>query len=625
MSLVYGLSTLAALMIGYYVFTLVHKPIESEKHIKGRRLLEKSAAAKDAKINLSRAHRSGGGKGLQIHPAITLSRAQEVQSFLFMACQGGGKTQILWRLLNAAISRSDKNNNFLGDKVIIYDLVKGDFTRSVGNSPNGAPPVLISPWDKRSQIWDIGRDCRTLADAISFSCGLIPMSSEPIWALAARALLTAIFVKLQEEYGVNWGWNELYPLAYLPIEDLKPIAQQYYPPAIAACNEASKTSESIYINLHTFLSPIYRLYLLYKDSKNPKFSFMDFINDDLSRKRVIILQGNLEDKELSGAYLRAITEMIANRVASVEFEESTERRCWMVIDETIQMGLIECLAKFMEYGRSKGFTLVLSIQDVSQVRQLYPLHEDQKWLSLCGIKIYGQIRGGESQKFVSAEAGTRIVERYSQSVSKNTSSENERNVNSSYVRDNQAQVIHESELETLGITDENGGGIKAIVMGVGTNALKLQWSFYSPPKIRRPFVSRRAKTGENTNNSNLRVNESPIATKEVNSALKTEVYSEAETENEVFSTLETTQNEVNSTVKTQDDDFLDELTKEVTNEALDEITDSHLSVALEIVDAVSEIVNSEQNQSVNEVSMSNVEQNKKKRYISRKSLQEQQF
>lgn len=489
MSAVWGSAAVVAVSTGYFVFKAVFKPIDSDKHIGGRQLRIGSEANREARRAQAKAIRAGGGTGLQIHPFLTLSRAQEVQSFLFMAAQGGGKTQVLWRLVNGAVGRADKNNKYMGDKSIIFDLVKGDFTESVGKSPNGASPVLISPWDARSRVWDIGTDCTTLADAESFARGLIPMTSEPLWATASRALLVSILVKCQSENGKNWGWTELASLCYLPLSDLKDVAAQYYPPALAAVIDAeSKTSQSIYINLHTFLSVIYRLSLLWGNSENKRFSFVSWLNNDDSRIRTIILQGNLVDGDLSSAYVRAVTEMLTNRIASLDFKQSKSRRIWFFMDEVLQCGKLDSLSKLMEYGRSKGIATVLAIQDVSMLKQIYPKHEDQKWLALCGIKIYGQIRGGDSQKFVTEQVGTRIVDHFNQSVNRSTSND-ERTVNSNYTRDAQASVIHESELEELGLTDEDGGGIQALVIGVGKNALKLQWPFYSPPKLREPFVN----------------------------------------------------------------------------------------------------------------------------------------
>lgn len=609
MSIIYGLASIVAAIVGYHVFNLVHKPINGENHVRGRRLVEKSAAEADARASQKVAHQSGGGKGLKIHPSITLSRAQEVQSFLFMACQGGGKTQVLWRMMDAAINRVDENNNFSGDKNIIYDLVKGDFTESVGKSPNGASPILISPWDERSAVWDIAKDCRTLADAASFSRGLIPSSQDPLWSNASRNVLTAILVKLQSEYSTNWGWYELYQLAYLPVEDLKEIAAKHYPPALAAVMDAeSKTTQSIYINLHAFLSPIYRLFLLYKDSKNKRFSIIEWLNNDNSHVRNIILQGNLEDEELSAGYIRSITEILTNRIASLEFEQSKKRRIWFWLDEVKQAGKIECLARLMEYGRSKGVACVLAIQDISQIRQLYPQHEDQKWLALCGIKIYGQIRGGDSQKFVVDQIGTRIVDRYQQSINKSTANENERSVNTSYARDNNDIVVLESELEELGLTNDNGGGIKAMVIGIGPNALKLQWSFYSPPKLRKPFVSR-----ENADN-NILTGTNSLPAKYI---LAQENTNESNVNmDDVMAFSQDYSDFCPAQNSTDDNDLINQFLGEAQHNIIDDATDSNLGVLIEDADLISELVGSESSIESNQLGTVTVGK-RKKRYLSK--------
>jgi len=503
-SLVWGTAAAAALGFGYLVFEAVYKPIDSDRHIRGRQLRTGAEAEVEARQAQKIAIRASGA-GLRIHPSIQLSRHQECESFFFMGSQGGGKTQILWRLITALITRQDENNKGLGDKAIIFDLVKGDFTKSIPNSPNGVAPWLLSLWDKRSRVWDIGADCTNLADATSFSRGLIPMSKDPLWSTAGRAVLIAILVKLQNENGENWGWGELSKLCYAPIEELKNIAEAYYPPALAAVLDAeSKTTQSIYITLHTYLEPVYRIALAWGDA-DPKrrVSLVNWLYDDDSRVRTLILQGNQRDLGLSGAYIRAITEMLTSRIVSLDFPESRKRRFWWILDECPKAGKLECLSILLSAARSRGFAVCVVCQDVSQIEEIYSETEYRAWMSMCGIKIYGKVRSDDSQSWVSRQIGMREVDRFTQGVTRSTSSE-ERSVNSNYVRDSQVQVIHPSELEDLGLRALGKGKksklvIDGLVTGIGKNALKMTWPIYDAPDLRPSLVSSEIIEQQNNN------------------------------------------------------------------------------------------------------------------------------
>ena len=159
--------------------------------LRGRRLLRGGEAIKSAK-NAFKTAVIGDEKGLALLPNIHITRSQEVKSVLVCGAQGGGKTVFINQLLTTILAR--------GDRCIIFDPTKGDFSTWIPNS------VLISSTDSRSSHWYLGLDIQNLSDAQAFSQGLIEESSEPLWSNAARAILVACILKLQNEHGENWSW-----------------------------------------------------------------------------------------------------------------------------------------------------------------------------------------------------------------------------------------------------------------------------------------------------------------------------------------------------------------------------------------------------------------------------------
>lgn len=450
--------------------------VDPHVHVDGRKRMQGKEAQREAEL-VSKEKAAVSGEELQIHESLTLARHQVMQSILLMAAQGGGKTQILWRIVNAAIAKNYK--------LVVFDLAKGDYTKSL--------PVchrLFALGDQRSSVWAIWRDIKTLPDAESFARGLIPAGGDdPMWSNAARAVLVAIFMKLINERGAEWGWKELGEIAYLPLVELKEIAEKHYPPALSAVADAeSKTSQSIIINLHAFLGPLYRFWLEWSNYDRPEkreFSWIDWLNDDAREDRVIVLQSNAKDKGAATALIRSMMEVQVSHIASLEFEESRSRSIGWLLDELPQLGRLECLSTILEIGRSKGCAiLAMAFQDIAQVRQIYPQGEDDKWLAMLGIRVFGQVKGGASQRFVLDQVGMRTVERPTDSVTGNAGGGY--SVSKSWQRA-EIPVIPQTDLEKLG---PHTKGVRALVLGHGGDALELDWPYFSPPDLRPVKVPR---------------------------------------------------------------------------------------------------------------------------------------
>lgn len=457
-------------------------PRSPEIHARGR-LLHRGKAAEKAAAMMSTEKAKISGKELVIHDSLSLARHQVMQSIMVMGAQGGGKTQILWRIVN--------DLQRLGYKRVIFDLTKGDYTISTPGVDR-----IFALGDARSSVWAIWRDVRSLPDAESFARGLIPEGgADPMWANAARMVLVAILMKLINEYGDQWRWKELGETVWLPLSELKNIAQQHYPPALAAVADAeSKTTQSILINLHAFMSPIYRFYLAWSDGGGPDFktakgtksrafSWIDWLNDDHHPERTIILQSNAKDKAAAIGLIRAMMEVQVNHMSSLEFAEKRPGNISYILDEMPQLGRLECLITILEILRSKNVMCVTAFQDIAQLRQIYPNGEDDKWLALLGTRFFAQVKGGASQDFVLKQIGKKEVHVPSTTVTQSASGTS---TSTTYQRV-ESEVLAPHELELLGPQPD---GIKAIALGHGVDVLELTWPYFTPQALRPVKVPR---------------------------------------------------------------------------------------------------------------------------------------
>jgi hypothetical protein len=472
-------SMLSAAFAGIWLGLKAAEPKDPNIHIRGRQIWRGQEASTRART-ASREKCAISKPELQIHPDIVLARHQVMQSVMVMGAQGGGKTQILWRILLPLIKQNYKT--------VTMDLTKGDYSISTPNLHR-----LFALGDARSSVWAIWRDVKTLPDAESFARGLITESADPMWSNAARGVVVAMLMRLINERGQDWRWRDLGETTFADIATIKDFAARHYPPALASVADAeSKTTQSIHINLMAYLAPLYRFCEEWKDlpdnftnGKERAFSWIEWLDDDHSADRNIVLQSNAKDKTSAVALIRAMMEVQVAHIASLEFSESKTRSIFYLLDELPQIGALQCLPVIMEVGRSKGCAVGLAFQDIAQIRQIYPKGEDDKWIAMLGIRIFAQVKGGASAKFVLEQIGMREVARPTNSV---THSGSGYSVSNSW-QHAEAAVMTADELEKLGPQSD---GIRAIVLGHGTDVLELTWPYHNTPAYRKAKVARPA-------------------------------------------------------------------------------------------------------------------------------------
>lgn len=453
------LGSLGGAFVGY----VVGCPQLAERHIAGRQLFRGKAAL--SRLGREARQECGiSGVGLRMHAAFPwyLSLDREARHFLVTGSVGSGKTQIILSLVLQAIGR--------GDRLVVYDN-KGDYTRLLTKI------TLLAPWDARSGVWDIAKDCSNRQDVIELAARLVPEGQDPVWHQAARQILAALIMKLQQGQPGEWTWRDLYREACAPMEDLLAAVAAYKGEARHILEMPGKTAQSVLINLGASLGLVADLAAAW-DANNPaseKFSFSRWLQDEDSPQRVVVLQGSGRYAALARAYIQSALALMSGRINSPEFAESRERRLWFVLDEFAQLGALKEFAPLLEIGRSKGVRVVLGAQDISQIKDLYGEHVADSWSSIVGTQIVARVNAGETANFISHElVGTRTVDRVTL-----------HNGQREPVRREQESVVEPSELSTeLGVDRE---GIRSLLLGYG-DAYILNWPFIRLPMARESSI-----------------------------------------------------------------------------------------------------------------------------------------
>lgn len=488
----------AATAIGGWVFKAGLRPTRRMRHLAGPQLLRGQEAVQAAKKACK--HEARGEPFLQLGP-LAIDKRRATRGVLLYGSPGSGKTVVLVPAIQQLIGA--------GHRAWIYD-VKGDFTSYFLGGSVG----LICPWDRRSLVWDIGKDVRTPSDAQIFSGSLIKEDegNGRFWSIAARQLLEGVLRSLQNDHGTNWGWRSLAERLAVDAKAMAERMAEDFPKALAlVADPASSATSSVLATLSSYTKLVDDLALSWGDGQDPgtgdmrpSISLREWSADGYAGEiRQLIFQAG-PDRSMTTALASAMLNLLTPRLLSAALPDDEDgRTVAVVIDELPSVGKID-FAGLIERGRSKGVVFIASVQSLDQVRQVWGEETMRSLGSMIGLHAIFKVSPGLSRDAISEQFGKA---RWSITSVNTSGSAQGTNTNTS-VHEEQRPVIAPHELtDRLGPQNGKrfplGWGIRAIVAGIGPDLLELDFDGTSPKKRRTPHrpakwtqtVAGKAKTG----------------------------------------------------------------------------------------------------------------------------------
>ncbi|MBI5386442.1 MAG: type IV secretion system DNA-binding domain-containing protein [Verrucomicrobia bacterium] len=307
--------------------------------------------------------------------------------FLILGVIGSGKTVTIQLFLQSIAPRF-----CLGaptpEQLIVFDA-KGDMVSlldALGLPPSAGQVWLLNPFDARSAVWHLSEGVRTPALARFLAQLIVPEekhSSAPYFTDAARELIFATVLALNHTAPLRWTLRDLL-CALDSLESIAAVTARH-PRAhqlAARILGDDKHAPSVLSTLATKIGPLESVAALWHtNTSGRRLSIERF----LAEPGVLILGHDpvLRDSfwPINALLLKALTQEILRR------PNTPDVRHWFVLDEFRAMQRVECIHDLLNLGRSKGASVLLGVQSLEGLIEVYGEQVAHDLLSQCAHKV----------------------------------------------------------------------------------------------------------------------------------------------------------------------------------------------------------------------------------------------
>lgn len=436
------------------------KPRSNITHLSGTRVLEGEEALEECKRrSISKKEAESDPFNLYLHPKLRLNKKFWARHMLMYGSVGSGKSVVLKYLLNQVINEKKDARCF------IYD-VKGDFTSIFRK------PVILSPFDKRSYVWWISQDVRTLAQAADFCQGVIPPGegNSLYWTNAAREVLMGCIVELQITKPREWAWNDLSDRLLRDADQLANAFKTYYPQGLTYLEggKDNVTVQGVLSNLSSSVDFVHKLARAWpKLPEKRKFSITDWTKDGYDGRKHVIVQSG-PDPDLTQKYIALLINLASTTIISPSLPDNESGRfLGFFIDEMSSVGKLN-IESLVNKGRSKGVVCVFAVQDLDQVRKIYGDLETNALTAMVGCHLVFNVQAGETRKRIAEFIGKKKVAWFSHGETASAAHEEGKSLIS------ESQLTNDLGFKKGKKYGEAGFGIRALIQSQG-DVLILDW------------------------------------------------------------------------------------------------------------------------------------------------------
>jgi len=329
---------------------------------------------------------------------------EAVKHFLACGAIGTGKTTVI-DLFIQSIAPRFRPGRAVPEQLIIFDA-KGEIVPKLAalgfSLENGGPENniwLFNPYDKRSAVWNLAKAVETPLMARHFASLVVPSepkSNTPYFWTASRRLVYAVLLALTKVAGDRWQLRDLL-CAFDSRERLLALTSRHGRAKALASSilNDSQHSDAVISSVATKLDQLEEVSALwYSARSNATFSISEF----LKRPGILILGHDpvLEESlwPINAMLLKSLSQEILRR------PDVSGPRHWFVLDEFPAMHRVPAIHALVNRGRSKGASVVIGIQGIDRLNELYQETGANDLLEQCSNKTFFRAGGPKTAEWI---------------------------------------------------------------------------------------------------------------------------------------------------------------------------------------------------------------------------------
>jgi len=252
------------------------------------------------------------------------------------------------------------------EQLIIYDA-KGDalpILACMGLQAEDPNVWLLSPFDSRCAVWDLGEAATSLSMARQLATLLVreeKMSCAPYFSDAARYLIYAVILGLNRQLGEHWSLHDLIHALDARNRSAAIAAMELRAASVVAAimEDDEKFSGRVISTLAANIGRFEEVAARWHNVRgNKRFSISSF----LRRPGVLVLGSDPVLKDSIWSINAMVLQALANEI--LRGPAANLPRHWFVLDEFQATGQLDCVQDLLNRGRSKGASVLFDTQGV---------------------------------------------------------------------------------------------------------------------------------------------------------------------------------------------------------------------------------------------------------------------
>lgn len=324
----------------------------------------------------------------------------EFEHTLITGSPGSGKSVAIHKLIASIRER--------GDRAVIYDP-ELEYTAQHFDPDTD---MILNPFDERSVSWSPFYDATDHVEWDRLAHGLFkePKGGDPYWINTARSVFTWTCFMLKQRDRIvtlETALNHLFG----PTDRLLTLLEGT-PAHEHLERSGGPRVASIKSVMVEGVTPL--IYLL---GEGEAFSIRRWINQERRSPGILFLSAPETHADTLRPLLGFWSEIVVNALLSRKAEGVGLHPTWVVLDEFPSLGRIDELAKGPNRVRKYGGAMVLGMQQISQVQEIYGKDMARTIMGQCLNKLVLRCGDSETAQTMSEILGERVMNRPTENTS----------------------------------------------------------------------------------------------------------------------------------------------------------------------------------------------------------------